>query len=160
MLSILLSFLLIQLHSLCITWLAYVHLRNNALLKRLLAQRNRLLRKLKRKRLSQLLRKPGSIWYQKGRTDPWWENMINSLPEGEWNFRLSRQQFFTLLEELKSHIAPCQNLLNYRALSAVKKLAVTLYYLKDTGSLRTTAKWRFILGFEKKPSIPLIIIYF
>ena len=95
--------------------------------------------KLKRKRLSQLLRKPGSIWYQKGRTGHWWVNVINSLPEGEWNFQLSRQQFFTLLEELQSHIAPCQNLPNYRALSAVKKLAVTLYYLKDTGSLRTTA---------------------
>ena len=44
MFNISLSFLLIQLRGLCIISLAYVHLRNDALLKRLLAQRNRLLK--------------------------------------------------------------------------------------------------------------------
>lgn len=46
-----------------------------------------------------------------------------------------RTQFFTLLEELQHHIVPNPNSPNHRALPASKKLAITLYYLKDTGSL-------------------------
>ena len=142
MLGICLCFILFQMHGICLILQAYVHFKNDALLKTLLAKRNNLLRRLKRKRLSQLLRKPRSIWYQNGRTGQWWVNMINNrLSEEEWkkNFRLSRTQFFSLLEELHPHITPKPNSPNHRALAADKKLAITLYYLKDTGSLRMTA---------------------
>ena len=44
-----------------------------------------------------------------------------------------------LLAELKSYIVPDCMSPNFRASSAEKKLAVTLYYLKETGSLQMTA---------------------
>ncbi len=55
------------------------------------------------------------------------------------NFRLSREEFSTLLEELRPYITPDPKSPNYRALSSEKKLAVTLYYLKDTGSMQMSA---------------------
>ena len=127
MLGICLCFILFQMHGICLILQAYVHFRNDALLKTLLAKRNNL---------------PRSIWYKNGRSVQWWVNMINNrLSEEEWkkNFRLSRTQFFSLLEELQPHITPKPNSPNHRALAADKKLAITLYYLKDTGSLRMTA---------------------
>lgn len=87
-------------------------------------------------------RKRRSTWYVKGRTDKWWDNMISGrLPEDNWkkNFRLSRQQFEQLENELNPYIAPNPTSPNHRALTSMKKLGITLYYLKDTGSLSMTA---------------------
>lgn len=76
-----------------------------------------------------------------GRNDEWWENMWNerTLPE-EWNknFRMSRDNFVNLADQLRPHISPDPS--NPRlGLSVEKKLAVTLHYLKDTGSIIVTA---------------------
>ncbi len=57
----------------------------------------------------------------------------------EKNFRLPREAFMEFAEELCPYISPNPSSPNYRALSTEKKLAVTLYYLKDTGSLSMTA---------------------
>ena len=54
-------------------------------------------------------------------------------------FRRSKECFFEILDEVKPLLDPKANCPNYRFLSAEKKLAVTLYYLKDTGSLWMTA---------------------
>ena len=64
-----------------------------------------------------------------------------SLIEAEWkkNFRMPKLQFDGLLEGLVPYITPKNNSPNYHAVSAKKKLAMTLYYLKDTGTLRMTA---------------------
>ena len=43
------------------------------------------------------------------------------------------------LDELWTFLRPKANSPNHRALSAEKKRAMTLYYLKDTGSLSMTA---------------------
>jgi hypothetical protein len=69
--------------------------------------------------------------------------MNNSLPNEEWkkNFRLSRTKFFKLLDEQRPYITPKPNSPNYRSLPAQKKLAITLYYFKDTCSLRMTANY-------------------
>ena len=58
-------------------------------------------------------------------------------PEEQWrkNFRMSRESFRDLLAELNPYISPNDSSPNYRTLSAEKKLALTLYFLKDTGSL-------------------------
>ena len=133
---------LLQVQGILIILQSYVFFRNDILLKSLLARRNFYLSRLKNQKMSRLMRMPRSVWYKTGRTDQWWVNMIdNSLPDEEWkkNFRLSRTQFFTLLEELRPYISPKPNSPNYRSLRARKKLAITLYYLKDTGSLRMTA---------------------
>ncbi len=68
--------------------------------------------------------------------------MINGVsPDGDWkrNFRMSREEFLELCEELRPHISPCINSPNYLTLSLEKKVAVALYYLKDTGSIWMTA---------------------
>ena len=68
--------------------------------------------------------------------------MINGVcPNGDWkrNFRMSREEFQELCEQLRPHISPGINSPNYLALSLEKKVAVTLCYLKDTGSIWMTA---------------------
>ena len=49
------------------------------------------------------------------------------------------EDFTKLLVEIKPYISPNPLSPNYRALTSEKKLAITLYYLKDTGSLGMTA---------------------
>ena len=62
-------------------------------------------------------------------------------PQETWkkNFRMSKEAFTELTELLHQSIAPNLNDPNKRAISAEKKLAVTLYFLKDSGSLCMTA---------------------
>ena len=63
---------------------------------------------------------------------------ISPLEFWKKNFHFTRNQFFNLTNELQPCISP--NLLsNHHALNADKKLALTLYYFKDTGSLILTA---------------------
>ena len=61
--------------------------------------------------------------------------------EGMWrkNFLLSREELTVLLSELNLYVTPNPRTPNYHFLSAERKLAVTLYYLKDTGSMQMTA---------------------
>ncbi|XP_057290131.1 putative nuclease HARBI1 [Hydractinia symbiolongicarpus] len=63
------------------------------------------------------------------------------LPEEDWkkNFRMTKAMFTDLVDQIRIWITPDNTSPNYRALSAEKKVAVTLYYLKDTGSLSMTA---------------------
>ena len=63
------------------------------------------------------------------------------VAEENWkkNFRMTQEMFYELVEELRPYISPDNSTPNYRALSADKKVAITLYYLKDTGSLIMTA---------------------
>lgn len=68
--------------------------------------------------------------------------MIGGIaPDQQWikNFRMTREKFLRFVDELRPYISPDLSSPNYRALSAEKKVAVTLYYLKDTGSLGMTA---------------------
>ena len=59
------------------------------------------------------------------------------LPEDEWkkNFRMSRETFQHHVQELSPWISPKPDSPHYRAILATKKVVITLYYLKDTGSL-------------------------
>ena len=54
------------------------------------------------------------------------------------NFRKTKDSFTKLLAKASPLISPKSNSPNYRLLSADKKLAVILYYLKDIGSLLMT----------------------
>ena len=64
---------------------------------------------------------------------------ISPLEFWKKNLRLTRNQFFSLTNELEPYISPSLLSPNHRVLNADKKLALTLYYLKDTGSLIMTA---------------------
>lgn len=97
---------------------------------------------MKAKRIIQLRKKHREVWYKQGRTDQWWKNLLGGkLSDEEWqrNFRVSRTAFFELEKELRPYISPIPISPNYRAITSEKKLAITLYYLKDTGSPRMTA---------------------
>ena len=63
------------------------------------------------------------------------------MPAEAWkkNFRMSREEFEKLTNELRPFISPDSSSPNYMALSAEKKVAMILYFLKDTGSLAMTA---------------------
>ena len=89
-----------------------------------------------------LFRKRSVKWYHPGRTDNWWQNMCsNALPAEEWkkNSRLSFCKFEELVDQIGSFLEPDPDFPNYRAIDARKRLAIALYYLKDTGSLWMTA---------------------
>ena len=94
-------------------------------------------------RRRRLLRKPRSVWVARGSTGEWWNNVKREDLPNTWrkrNFRMSKECFFfEILDEVKTLLDPKPNFPNYRFLLAEKKLAITLSYLKDTGSLWMTA---------------------
>ena len=69
-----------------------------------------------------LLRKSKSVWVAPGSTGKWWNNV-------------KRNVFFEILDEVTPLLDPKPNCPNYMFLSAEIKLAITLYYQKDTFSL-------------------------
>ena len=64
---------------------------------------------------------------------------ISPLESWKENLRLTRNQLFNLTKELQPYISPSLLSPNHSALNADKNLALTLYYLEDTGSLIMTA---------------------
>ena len=131
-----------QLHGLIFLWKIYEKHRSNAIVAWIQGKRSYYLRKMKKARLRRLRRKKRRCWVSPGRTEQWWINLINgTAPEEFWykNFRMSRESFVELESELRPYISPNPMSPNYRSLSSMKKLGITLYYLKDTGSLLMTA---------------------
>ena len=104
-------------------------------------EKNHALRRYRQLR-NRFLRSKRRNWKNPGRTDEWWRNLMDRkmLPE-EWNtnFRMSREDFFKLEEKLRPYILPSQDSFRGDTISSSKKLAMTLYYLKDQGSLRMTS---------------------
>ena len=94
------------------------------------------------KKMQLLRRKPKSVWVVDAIDGTPWQNLLNQKsPDWCWkkNFRFSRESFFSSHEQLSPCIATDPRTPNYRCLSSEKKLALTLYYLKDKRSLWTTA---------------------
>lgn len=78
-------------------------------------------------RMKKLMRQKRSKWIECGRTDAWWQNMINGLsPEQDWkrNFRISKELFQELCEKLRPYISP-KDTPNYRYLSVEKKVCIS-----------------------------------
>ena len=68
--------------------------------------------------------------------------MINGeSPIDRWkkSFRMSRDLFMSIVDELQPFQTPKPNSLHHKVLIEEKKFVMTLYYLKDTGSLSMTA---------------------
>jgi hypothetical protein len=105
-------------------------------------RKTKIKRKLLHKQIRRMQRKDRSTWYKPGRTDLWWQNIRMGIsPKECWKqfFRMDRDFFYNLLNEIDAHIKPNPLSPNFRALSSETKLALTLYYLKDKGSLSMTA---------------------
>lgn len=62
-------------------------------------------------------------------------------PEEDWtkNFRMTRPECEDLCEQLRPHIFPDPKSPDRQALSVEEEAALTMYYLKDTGSIWMTA---------------------
>ena len=66
-----------------------------------------------------------------------WEYFVSVVKPKEFckkNFRLEEALFFDLVSNIRPYISPIPNSPNKRALCADKKVAMTLYYLKDCGT--------------------------
>ena len=74
-------------------------------------------------------------------TEDWWKKMLSDdVSETFWkkDFRMGKDAFRELFTMLDPYTGP-RTTPNYRKLSISKKLAMVLYYLKDTGSLLMSA---------------------
>ena len=116
--------------------------RQNSFLMAAFSKKSYSSEKLNIRRSRRLRRKPRRYWYDQGRTDDWWVKLLSGkLNQDCWkkNFRMHKDAFMNLVTELEPYIAPHPETPNYRAVDSQKKVAITLYYLKDTGSLNQTA---------------------
>jgi len=133
---------LLQLNSILLLWKMHNNKIQSLIMNHPSRKKNLRLQKLKFIKQRILRRKKRSCWFKPGRTDLWWENILTGVaPEEAWkkNFRMTRNSFEKLVTKLSPYISP--NLLspNNRIISVQKKLAIALYFLKDTGSLGMTA---------------------
>ena len=106
------------------------------------SRRNVLFKSLNQKHLCRSSRKRKPMRVKKGRRDRLWENMILGLSlTNSWkkNFRMPKEEFLDLCDLLRPFVSPSPTSPNYRKLSLEKKVALTLYYLKNTGSIWMTA---------------------
>ena len=84
----------------------------------------------------------GRVWRKPGRTEQWWKNLLDGiLPNTEWrkNLRMDREVFMKIASDLRPYLQPRRSPRGKDVLSVEKQLAMTLYYLKDQGSLAMTA---------------------
>ena len=81
------------------------------------------------------------FWTRPGRTSAWWDNFAsqNVVPE-EWkeNFRMSRDTFLILCEELRPFIEKQATTMRL-PVDVERQVASSLYYLSDEGRIRKTA---------------------
>ena len=87
-------------------------------------------------------RRRGRMWRNSGRTEQWWLNLFNGiLPERKWkkNLRMNRTVFTSVVDELRPFLQPGRSPRGLDVLPVEKQLAMTLYFLKDQGSLMMTA---------------------
>ena len=77
-----------------------------------------------------------------GRSEQWWRNLLEGiLPDTVWrkNFRVDRDIFTKIANDLRLYLRPRRGPRGKNVLSVEKQLALTLYYLKDQGSLAMSA---------------------
>ena len=89
-----------------------------------------------------IVRRRRRFWRIPGRTEQCWLNLFNEiLPMSEWkkNLRMEKQVFMKLADELRPYLAPGVGGPRDDVITVEKQLAMTLYFLKDQGSLSKTA---------------------
>ena len=79
-------------------------------------------------------------WVRPGRTSLWWDNIRNgvSCEEYKENFRMSKENFSSLCEELRPYIERKDTVMR-KAIDVETQVAITLYFLSDEGCLHKTA---------------------
>ena len=116
--------LLLQLHGLIYVFALFKKYRDDKLLLYYATKRTIMQRKLRHLKMRKMSRKRRTVLVNDGRTEAWWLNMINGIsPEDDWkrNFRMTREKFCLLCEQLRPYLLPGKTP-NYRLLSVEKKL--------------------------------------
>lgn len=86
--------------------------------------------------------RPIRFWVRAGRPSAWWDNFVNQIEiEEEWqeNFRISRSSLYKLADQLRPY-SEDETTIMRAPVDAVKRVAVTFYYLSDECCFRKTAK--------------------
>ena len=89
-----------------------------------------------------IIRRKKSVWVKPGRTDRWWQNLISGkLAEEEWkkNLRMAKHDFHKLVDLIKPFAVERSTRVRKDTIDLSKRVAITLYYLKDQGSMQMTA---------------------
>ena len=79
---------------------------------------------------------------RKVKTDKWWDKLINErMHEDAWknNFHMSKQNFYELVSVIRPHAKLRSDRVKKDIITLEKCVAVTLYYLKDQGSITPTS---------------------
>jgi hypothetical protein len=80
-----------------------------------------------------------TLW-MKIRSNDWWENIVmKHFQEDEWlkNFRMTKETFFWLCNQLEAKLKPDENCLSTRKpVSVEKQVAITLYFLASCAEYR------------------------
>lgn len=92
-------------------------------------------------------RRKRSVWVQPGRTVKWWEILYPGKMTNEWrtndewknNFRMSKTDFLKLFSLVSPHTKERSARVRKDIITLEKRVAVTLYYLKDQGSMKMVA---------------------
>lgn len=82
------------------------------------------------------------MWRKPGRTDKWWDNLVSGkMHEDTWkeNFRMSKTDFYELVSLIRPHAKIRSDRVRKDIITLEKRLAITLCYLKDQGSMTTVA---------------------
>ena len=77
-----------------------------------------------------------------GRTDLWWKNLFEGVAlDSDWkkNFRVRKNDFFDLVEMIRPFASKRSTRARTDIVTLEKRVAITLYYLKDQGSFIMTA---------------------
>ena len=96
--------LVFQFYGLVMTYKVLAMKRNLAIAAYYAAKKSKIARKMKLIKGLRMRRKARSVWFQVGRTDRWWQNLLGEdVPESGWkkNFRMTRHSFFSLADELR-----------------------------------------------------------
>ena len=81
------------------------------------------------------------VWKKPGRAGTWWQNLLSGkLAEDEWKkkLRMTRDDFLELLPLTELFFRERSDKVTNDTLSLGKKVALSLYYLKDQGSYSMT----------------------
>ena len=88
------------------------------------------------------MRKKRSLWKVPGRTEQWWLNLDSGVsPPEVWkkNFRVRREDFIELVEMIRPYARERSKRARQDIITLEKRVAMTLHYLKDQGSIVITA---------------------
>lgn len=88
-----------------------------------------------------IVRRRRRMWIRPGRSNIWWENIINGkVVQEEWkeNFRMSKDNFLKLCDQLRPYLQKKVTRFR-RPLSVETQIAVTLYYIADEGRMQKVA---------------------